>query len=92
VPKNYGDDVYNVIARNRGAVQQIFYGRSKKIDPTDIARSIDLYLDRKSALPPTDERQLELALPQPGEFSRPSPQHEECRSRQSARRRLHGSR
>ena len=62
--KYYGDDVYNVIARNRRAVQQIFYGRSKKISPADIARSIDLYLDRKPALPPTDERQLELALPQ----------------------------
>jgi hypothetical protein len=54
----------NVIARNRRAVQQIFYGRSKKISPADTARSIDLHLDRKPALPPPDERQLELALPQ----------------------------
>jgi hypothetical protein len=48
-------------------VQQIFYGRAKKISPADIARSIDLYLGRKPALPPADERQLELALPQPGD-------------------------
>jgi hypothetical protein len=67
VPKYYGDDVYNVIARNREAVQQIFYGRSKKISPSDIARSIDLYFDRKPAVPATDERQLELALPQPND-------------------------
>jgi hypothetical protein len=62
----YGEEVLYIINGSGSQIEgtyRIFYGRSTRTRPTDIADSIDRYLGRRRMIH-KDDRQLEMALAQ----------------------------
>jgi hypothetical protein len=65
----YGEEVLYIINGTGSQVvetYQIFYDRSRRIKPTDIAKSIDRYLNKRKVIH-EDHRQLELDLAEPSD-------------------------
>jgi hypothetical protein len=62
----YGEEVLYIINGSDSQVEEtyrIFYGKSTRTEPTDIAASIDRYLRRRGIIH-KDDRQLEMHLAQ----------------------------